>query len=82
MAILDKANTSAYGNPEITEVNMGVGSKPGILIIPIKKNNTFLHVKIQILVGGYRHLHVDFSFTGFTHFIDFSFFSAIHISCY
>ncbi len=32
MALLDKANTSAYGNPEITEVNIGVGSRPGILI--------------------------------------------------
>jgi len=32
MALLDEANTSTYGNPEITEVNIGVGSKPGILI--------------------------------------------------
>ncbi|MCD4830372.1 MAG: hydroxylamine reductase [Anaerohalosphaeraceae bacterium] len=32
MAILDKANTETYGNPEITEVNIGVGTKPGILI--------------------------------------------------
>jgi len=32
MALLDKANTTAYGNPEITEVNIGVGTKPGILI--------------------------------------------------
>jgi len=32
MALLDEANTSAYGNPEITEVNIGVGKKPGILI--------------------------------------------------
>jgi hydroxylamine reductase len=32
MATLDEANTSAYGNPEVTEVNIGVGSKPGILI--------------------------------------------------
>jgi hydroxylamine reductase len=32
MATLDKANTSAYGNPEITEVNIGVGGRPGILI--------------------------------------------------
>ena len=32
MATLDEANTSAYGNPEITEVNIGVGSRPGILI--------------------------------------------------
>lgn len=32
MAQLDGANTSAYGNPEITTVNLGVGDKPGILI--------------------------------------------------
>jgi len=32
MATLDEANTTAYGNPEITEVNVGVGSRPGILI--------------------------------------------------
>lgn len=32
MALLDKANTSAYGNPEITKVNIGVGNRPGILI--------------------------------------------------
>ena len=32
MALLDQANTTAYGNPEITEVNIGVGNNPGILI--------------------------------------------------
>jgi len=32
MALLDKANTSTYGNPEITSVNIGVGTNPGILI--------------------------------------------------
>jgi hydroxylamine reductase len=32
MALLDEANTSAYGNPEITEVNIGVRNRPGILI--------------------------------------------------
>ncbi len=32
MATLDAANTSTYGNPEITEVNIGVGKNPGILI--------------------------------------------------
>lgn len=32
MALLDEANTAAYGHPEITEVNIGVGKKPGILI--------------------------------------------------
>ncbi len=32
MALLDSANTSTFGNPEITEVNIGVGTKPGILV--------------------------------------------------
>lgn len=32
MALLDGANTSAYGNPEITTVNIGVRNNPGILV--------------------------------------------------
>ncbi len=32
MALLDRANTTSYGNPEITEVNIGVGKNPAILI--------------------------------------------------
>lgn len=32
MALLDEANTATYGHPEITEVNIGVRSNPGILI--------------------------------------------------
>lgn len=32
MALLDKANTEAYGNPEITSVDLGVRQNPGILI--------------------------------------------------
>lgn len=32
MALLDKANTESYGNPEITEVNIGVRNNPAILI--------------------------------------------------
>lgn len=32
MAMLDKANTESYGNPEITKVNIGVGKNPGILV--------------------------------------------------
>ena len=32
MAALDEANTTAYGHPELSEVNIGVGSNPGILI--------------------------------------------------
>lgn len=32
MALLDSANTSAYGNPEISEVNIGIRNNPAILI--------------------------------------------------
>lgn len=32
MALLDAANTSTYGNPEATKINLGVRNKPGILI--------------------------------------------------
>lgn len=32
MALLDRANTSTYGHPEMTSVNIGVGKRPGILI--------------------------------------------------
>lgn len=32
LALLDKANTETYGNPEPTVVNIGVRDKPGILI--------------------------------------------------
>lgn len=32
MALLDRANTETYGNPEITKVDIGVRNRPGILI--------------------------------------------------
>ncbi|MBN2363334.1 hydroxylamine reductase [candidate division WOR-3 bacterium] len=32
MALLDKANTTVFGDPEITNVNIGVGKNPGILV--------------------------------------------------
>lgn len=32
MALLDTANTQAYGNPEVTTVDLGVRQNPGILI--------------------------------------------------
>lgn len=32
MELLDRANTATYGNPEITQVNIGTKNKPGILI--------------------------------------------------
>jgi hydroxylamine reductase len=32
MALLDEANTSTFGHPEATQVNIGVGARPGILV--------------------------------------------------
>lgn len=32
MALLDQANTDTYGHPEVTQVNIGVGQRPGILV--------------------------------------------------
>lgn len=32
MDLLDRANTSTYGNPEVTKVDIGVRDRPGILI--------------------------------------------------
>ncbi len=32
MALLDEANTSTYGSPEITKVNIGVRNNPAILV--------------------------------------------------
>ena len=32
MALLDKANTSTYGHPEISRVSIGAGKNPGILV--------------------------------------------------
>ena len=32
MALLDRANTKAFGHPEITKVDIGVGTNPGILV--------------------------------------------------
>ncbi len=32
MALLDEANTTTYGHPEVTEVKLGVGTRPGILV--------------------------------------------------
>ncbi len=32
MELLDRANTSTYGNPEVSKVNIGVGKRPGIIV--------------------------------------------------
>ena len=57
MAILDAANTESYGNPELTEVNIGVGDKPGILISghDLKDMETLLEQTQGTGVDVYTH---------------------------
>ncbi len=57
MALLDKANTSAYGNPEITKVNIGVRNNPAILISghDLKDMEELLKQTDQTGVDVYTH---------------------------
>jgi hydroxylamine reductase len=57
MALLDKANTSTYGNPEITKVNIGVGTRPGILVSghDLKDLEELLEQTIDAGVDVYTH---------------------------
>ena len=57
MALLDKANTQAYGNPELTKVNIGTGSRPGILISghDLKDIEQLLEQTEGTGVGVYTH---------------------------
>ncbi len=57
MALLDKANTGAYGNPEITEVNIGVGNRPGILISghDLKDMEQLLEQSKEVGIDIYTH---------------------------
>lgn len=57
MALLDKANTSVYGNPEITKVNIGVRNNPGILISghDLKDMEEFLRQTEGTGVDVYTH---------------------------
>ncbi len=57
MELLDSANTSAYGNPEITKVNLGVRSNPGILISghDLKDLETLLEQTKNSGVDVYTH---------------------------
>ena len=76
MALLDRANTETYGNPEITKVNIGVGKNPGI---PISGHD--LHDMEQLLeqtqgtgVDVYTHsemlpAHYYPAFKKYTHFV-------------
>ncbi|MCD4812801.1 hydroxylamine reductase [bacterium] len=57
MALLDEANTSAYGHPEMTEVNIGVQNRPGILISghDLKDMEALLHQTEGTGVDVYTH---------------------------
>ncbi len=57
MALLDQANTTTYGNPEITEVNIGTSDKPGILISghDLKDMETLLEQTAGKGVDVYTH---------------------------
>ena len=57
MALLDEANTTTYGNPEISEVNLGVRNNPGILISghDLKDMEELLEQTKGTGVGVYTH---------------------------
>lgn len=57
MALLDKANTGKYGNPEITDVNIGVRDNPAILISghDLKDLEQLLHQTKDTGVDVYTH---------------------------
>ncbi len=57
MALLDKANTETYGHPEITQVEIGVGTNPGILISghDLKDMETLLHQTEGTGIDVYTH---------------------------
>ena len=76
MALLDEANTTAYGNPEITEVNIGVRKNPGILISghDLKDMEELLKQTEGIGVDVYTHgemLPANYypAFKKYTHFV-------------
>ncbi len=76
MALLDKANTSTYGNPEITKVNIGVGLRPGILVSghDLKDLEELLEQTLGQGVDVYTHsemlpAHYYPSFKKYPHFI-------------
>lgn len=76
MALLDSANTGTYGNPEITKVNIGVGSRPGILISghDLKDLEQLLEQTEGTGVDVYTHsemlpAHYYPAFKKYTHFV-------------
>ena len=76
MALLDKANTEAYGNPEITSVNIGVQKNPAILISghDLKDMETLLKQTEGTGVDVYTHsemlpAHYYPAFKKYSHFV-------------
>lgn len=76
MALLDRANTSTYGNPEITQVNIGVGLRPGILVSghDLKDLEELLDQTAETGIEVYTHsemlpAHYYPSFKKYPHFI-------------
>ncbi len=53
MALLDEANTSTYGHPEMTEVNIGVRNNPGILVSGHDLKD------LEILLEQTKGTHID-----------------------
>lgn len=76
MALLDKANTSTYGNPEVTKVNIGVKNNPGILISghDLKAMEALLKQTEETGVDVYTHsemlpAHYYPAFKKYNHFV-------------
>ncbi|MCC5910372.1 MAG: hydroxylamine reductase [Clostridiaceae bacterium] len=76
MALLDEANTSTYGNPEVTEVDIGVGNNPGILVSghDLKDFEELLEQTKDTGVDVYTHsemlpAHYYPSFKKYNHFV-------------
>jgi hydroxylamine reductase len=76
MALLDKAHTTTYGNPEITQVNIGVRNNPGILISghDLKDISELLEQTEGTGVDVYTHsemlpAHYYPAFKKYTHFV-------------
>jgi len=76
MALLDKANTTTYGNPEITKVNIGVRNNPAILISghDLRDLQDLLEQTVGTGVDVYTHsemlpAHYYPAFKKFSHFV-------------
>jgi hydroxylamine reductase len=76
MALLDSANTTSFGHPEMTKVNIGVGKKPGILISghDLKDLEALLEQTDGTGVDVYTHsemlpAHYYPAFKKYTHFV-------------